>query len=454
MTSSSLSSSGGNGAQKEPSVSGDACPFSMPFPRYRIDLTTGRSEPPPSTMSSFPFGLGGLLAGVKAGADRSSVERKYADEAAEGRLRWADCGPKADEEASGDGGRPSYAGIRAAGAFWRAASDCDARGGDGDGRIVLALSGVDVLTARRLADVANWLADRISEASFQETKGAVAIVRADVDGEAAVPVVMLTRFSKDASTVDATSVVSSWDDDDASDDIIEQRLKAWVRRVLVDLAICPFTKSDRTSGQGLSDVGVPVGRIAYHHSRSSPCSVLALMADAWEAIVDMMEAGDSGRDGVSSILLAAPGFDASFPFWAGPVFAMLESTVVAAKSEPLVGVVCFHPAYLSPDGSTFPGFGHMHSVPRLRRWLDEREPVLSAKLSDVDVAAGGAWQRRTPHATINVLRAEQLEKAEGRRDTPELYSRNIGVLVGTRKGQDGIGCPKLQEDLEKERGLQ
>jgi hypothetical protein len=63
------------------------------------------------------------------------------------------------------------------------------------------------------------------------------------------------------------------------------------------------------------------------------------------------------------------------------------------------------------------------------------------------VAAGGAWQQRTPHATINVLRADQLEIAEKRRTTGNLYTDNICKLVGT----DGIGSAKLAEDSENER---
>jgi hypothetical protein len=103
----------------------------------------------------------------------------------------------------------------------------------------------------------------------------------------------------------------------------------------------------------------------------------------------------------------------------------------------------------------------MHSVPRLKKWYDQyvssSSPTASASsasllLSDDEIAAGGAWQRRTPHATINVLRAEQLEAAEGRRSTGELYGRNIRVLVGRGEG-GGVGLDKLAEDLERERRL-
>ena len=56
----------------------------------------------------------------------------------------------------------------------------------------------------------------------------------------------------------------------------------------------------------------------------------------------MIESGPSGKKGISSILLAAPGYDDDFDLWSGPVFAMLESGVVACGLESQVGVVCFH----------------------------------------------------------------------------------------------------------------
>jgi hypothetical protein len=225
--------------------------------------------------------------------------------------------------------------------------------------------------------------------------------------------------------------------------IIEKRTQSWVKRVLVDLQICPFTKSNTMAGQGLGDLGIPVGRIAYHKSNAQEDDIIRLMADTWEAIRDMIAAGPGGKTGVSSILLAAPGFDENFTLWAS-LFAALEAGVMAARAEAEVGIVCFHPHYATPDGSIFPGFGHMHSVPRLEKWVKEDNP--SSTLSTRLVAAGGAWQRRTPHATINVLRADQLVAAEGRRDSGMLYSENIRKLVN-------IGLDKLQQDLDRERSL-
>ena len=116
---------------------------------------------------------------------------------------------------------------------------------------------------------------------------------------------------------------------------------------------------------------------------------------------------------------------------------------------------------VTPDGKSWPGFGHMHSVPRLKKWYNQlpietsSSPPSSpnAPLSDNEIAAGGAWQRRTPHAVINVLRAEQLEAAEGRRKTGELYERNIRVLMGKNDDEESVGFTQLAVDLKWEQRL-
>jgi hypothetical protein len=48
----------------------------------------------------------------------------------------------------------------------------------------------------------------------------------------------------------------------------KKRTKAWVKRLLVQLGICSFTKSDIRSRQGLKNQGVPVANIMYRHSEA------------------------------------------------------------------------------------------------------------------------------------------------------------------------------------------
>lgn len=94
-------------------------------------------------------------------------------------------------------------------------------------------------------------------------------------------------------------------------------------------------------------MGVPVGKIAYH--ASSADNAIVLLADTWKAVVEFLDAGPESQ---SSILLAAPTYDDDFATWAGPIFCLLETTVVAAQAEADIGVVCFHPSYATPDGTT------------------------------------------------------------------------------------------------------
>jgi len=297
---------------------------------------------------------------------------------------------------------------------------------------------------------------------------------------------IITRDVTETNQLDPSPVITTND----YSDIVNNRTRAWVQRVLVKAGICPFTKSTQKSGQGLKAQGVPVGRIAYHHSTTSTATATAtlfnaktpdgllsllivpLLSDTWQAMYEMLRQGPDGPDGVSSILLAAPEFDNDFAFWAGPVFALLEASVVAAQAESLLGVVCFHPSYAVSDGSTWPGFGHMHSVPRLKEWVeqeaqerqqqqqqqDKSEPP-KCPFSSQEIAAGGAWQRRTPHATINVLRANQLAAAEQVRSSARLYPRNIRVLMtpddpDEERTTNGMGGnPALFQALQQERNL-
>jgi len=485
--------------QNSQSTTKSLCPiFSKTFQRYRIDLTSSSKvteseqrrlrrvqrgsitklvKPNSNTKveddvrgeNSTPWGLmGGIFKGVMNQNARKSVESLYKEEINQGSFRWISCSaedakelPYRDED------------FVAASAFFRMASDIISH----DTTVIpqknhyLALPETTNSVAQNLCDILNWYDDLLDKRTE---------VRAELDSSRsdAIPIVRFTvtpniknqQYHLERRRQRREVLPTSED--------TERRTKAWVKRVLVKLGICPFTKSNIKSGQGLGDLGVPVANIMYRHSSalSEGSDVYLLMADAWEAISDMVAAGPSGKSGVSSILLSAPGMDDDFELWAGPVFAMLETCVGAIQAEEMVGVVCFHPQYVTPDGKSWPGFGQMHSVRRLKKWYyqhaAERQVAESRAAGDApdgddsssssssppipplfdnEIAAGGAWQRRTPHAVINVLRAEQLEAAEGRRSSGVLYERNIRVLVGKEDGS--VGLEKLAEDLKWEQSL-
>lgn len=388
------------------------CPFSRTFPRYRVDLT--RSGPQDGKRGFSWFG--GVF-------QRSSLRNRLVAQFTSDELQWAE----------GQGGVEAFA------TLWKAAArlvstTTTTNAGDETEAVVVALPDCDKRILVNWKELMDWIQDTMLdqgriETMLLEDNQVVRMIRSSN-----VACRSVTSTSLDNVPATSSSLVS--------DTIIEARTKAWVKRLLVELAICPFTKSVTKSGQGLAELNVPVANIAYHTSKST--TVYQLLADTWEAIHDMIEAGPSGKDGISSILLAAPAFDHNFDLWSGPIFTLLESCVVAAQAESQIGVVCFHPLYATPDGTSWPGFGHMHSVPRLERWVQEVEG--HSPYSSDEIAAGGAWQRRTPHATINVLRADQLELAESKRNTPKLYARNIQVLMD-------IGNERLLQDLEQERTI-
>lgn len=366
--------------------------------------------------------------------------------------------------------RPELDGIAALSFLWEQAAKIASRRDDNDdddssgitasSTIILALPDASPMLLRNFAEILEWMADFERPDSSLHAPPLLRASLIDTDN-LNVPTLRLERKTSlkglESLPLDAFSEVV----DGNAADIVNTRTRRWVQRLLVEKGICPFTKSDRMSGQGLAEMGVPVGSIAYHASFHA--HAIGLFADTWRAIHQMEEAGPSGKNGVSSILLAAPAFDDDFEYWAGPIFAMLEASVVAAQAESEIGVVCFHPKYATPDGKSWPGFGHMHSVPRLEKWYREYQDVAAksssrattnafitlSDLSTEQIAAGGAWQRRTPHATINVLRAKQLEIAESRRESTKMYAENIEKLVGI----NGAGSERLAEDLEAEQRI-
>lgn len=388
--------------ETEDAEDADTDQFSRKYPRFRIDLTTVTVAD--NKKDNIPF-LGNFM----ASRSRDQLKKEYGD-----RIEFLD-NVKDDLETLA--------------CLWNEASR--AAGGQS---IVCAFPNASRRVVRQWVDLFDWIQENCEdwnpnmEATYEDKFGMPTVAITS-------PPTSNNRRRRKSSAVLGTKDVT----------LVERQQKSWVKRILVDKGICPFTKSTKLSGQGLSDVGMPVARIAYHTSYAT--DLVELMADAWTAILEMVRAGPKGKTGVSSILLAAPAFDDNLDDWL-PVFALLEAGVMVAGLEEHIGVVCFHPKYATPDGSTFPGFGHMHSVPRLQDWVRQRSSSndFLSGLSTEDIAAGGAWQRRTPHATINVLRADQLQAAEGRRNTPQLYAENIRTLME-------IGNDQLALDLEKEQTM-
>lgn len=442
-----------------------SCPFSKTFPRYRIDLTSSRKNRKNNQQKV--EGLWSLLPipsielpslELPSPPWKEAMQRDEVERAVRKRQKRKTGTDRGDLEISIE---PDIDGVEAFSFLWEQSARLMGVQGptSPSSMIILGLPDASPPVIRNFCEIVDWMGTTMSDEATNNNSISAAyndfVLSAEFIKEEKldIPTIRLEKIPLPSGLSSSLLQKEIVDIPSASaENIINERTRMWVKRILVEQGICPFTKSDRMSGQGLLDLGVPVGSIAYHASFER--NLIGLFADTWKAIDEMIKAGPQGRSGVSSILLAAPEFDDDFDVWAGPVFAMLEAGVVAAGAESQVGVVCFHPRYATPDGKSWPGFGHMHSVPRLEKWYKETTseslfsgPVSECALTTEQIAAGGAWQRRTPHATINVLRADQLEVAESRRVSGEMYTKNIDKLVGV----DGIGNEKLAIDLQRER---
>jgi len=220
------------------------------------------------------------------------------------------------------------------------------------------------------------------------------------------------------------------------------RMQAWVGRTLVGLGMCPFTQSVTESGHQLADLDVLPAPILY--TESGDATLPGVLAAFWTSVVEMLEKGESG---MSSIILAAPAWDDQWHSWHQDVFPALEASVLASGLGRELGVVCFHPAYDTPSPAFLRKnrFGHMHGPSKLRGWVDgarDRDALIKGlggesrdEASETVVAVdealqwAGSYQRRSPHAMINVLWSRQLEAAENRRASDNLYVRNVRRLL-------------------------
>ena len=71
----------------------------------------------------------------------------------------------------------------------------------------------------------------------------------------------------------------------------------------------------------------------------------------------------------------------------------------------------------------------MHSIDTLRSWTEAEAPALSGRLDDTRLAEAANQMRRAPHAMVNVLWSRQLEAAETKRKSSELYVRNLERIL-------------------------
>ncbi|GMI63180.1 hypothetical protein ScalyP_jg5187 [Parmales sp. scaly parma] len=206
---------------------------------------------------------------------------------------------------------------------------------------------------------------------------------------------------------------------------VQQQQQGYDNIDIAKLAIVRMSngaESSRVSASGLT--GVDPAPITYVNSLSSNDNIPALMAEFYEALFDMRSKGEQHT---SSMIFTAPSWDNNFESWHKRLFPVLEASILAAGLGREIGIVCFHPGYLTPapDHLSRNPFGHLPSTKKLRSWLDEHDERFSSSMNDDELTLAASYQRKSPHAMINVLWSRQLEVAEQKRKSSLLYTQNI-----------------------------
>lgn len=236
-----------------------SCPFSMKYPRYRVQVSSGKEKPNYSAKS------GGLFAELKLSMKKAAVEKKYSSDVKENNFFWVE----SEIDLSNDSERiaKGKVGVFTSYVVWRKlASMIDSFNTSCIDRAVISIPNASMMGLTQIKDIINW---------FQEEQDRHVIeagnvkVGAYVDYEVDVPTIILTASRGEGCLYPKN--------DQAAEDVIDGT-KSWVSRVLVKLGICPFTKAVNKSGQGLGDVGIPVGNIAYHYSDAARNDIPHLMA--------------------------------------------------------------------------------------------------------------------------------------------------------------------------------
>ncbi|KAL9185980.1 hypothetical protein ACHAXT_005218 [Thalassiosira profunda] len=244
------------------------------------------------------------------------------------------------------------------------------------------------------------------------------------------------------------------DTQNISEETAESATKNWVKNFLGRYRLCPYTSSASRAAVGLSSVGVPVGGVhvrvantttgsAQQQSKQSSDVLRAaeLVSLFWSEVVTLMH---SPEEEWATSLVVFPEYDDEFESFVEICDSIVEPTVVATEATKHIGRAWFHPQY-DAEGHSEVIAGH--AVPH--KMVEGFMQSLHASGTNGDesllaydeLVEANNRVRRTPHATINILRRSQLNAAaeyekglgEKRPKANSIYVRNARRLSEAKK---------------------
>lgn len=182
-----------------------------------------------------------------------------------------------------------------------------------------------------------------------------------------------------------------------NDEEIMDVTKVWVRKMMSDMGVCPFTS-------GADMAGLPMGKVFYTLDRTN--LVESLYERYWNEVVRLEQSTE--RD-LSTTLLICPNYSIQNIEMFENFSNTLTQPLEPLKLEDLIQLVFFHPTWTFRDGGERAG------------------PMAAAN-----------YARRSPWPMINILRTKQVRTAQRGIPTGLVYQQNEKTL-------SGIGS----EDLER-----
>jgi len=255
------------------------------------------------------------------------------------------------------------------------------------------------------------LADVISSDKCKELLG-LSEVHVDLYPRAPAPLVRIQLRAGPGGGEMTRQQSKSWSRDKA-----REATEDWVNNFLGRQRICPYTSSVTRAATGLSSVNVPVGHVRVRVDGEGLSSEVTrnarkLVSTFWSEVTFLLE---SPQEEYATSLVVFPGYDDDFEKFVELCDDVVEQTVAATDSTDFIGRAWFHPRY-ETDVVGHADVTAGHAIPHrqveqfMSRLVESGDMVESPLEYDV-LARANDIVRRTPHATINILRRVQLNAA-------------------------------------------
>lgn len=208
----------------------------------------------------------------------------------------------------------------------------------------------------------------------------------------------------------------------------ENGLRAFIERIVIGAEACPYTRTTDLAAVGLEKRGVPSGPVGYRFGGSSDaCAAVGMF---WNCVCELLA---TPQEEISTTMLSLPAIGSGMSIEAHDRFAavmeLISRNLCLYRGDDVFGLVHFHPRYernlVHPLDK--PAYGHLPPQGWLRPMLKmSGNDSAAAELTDEELELSN-FQRRSPFTAINILRANQLDAANGGKSVVDLDVGN-GVI--------------------------